>query len=217
MIVGLGADGSGYRYVRSYLEQYGDLCSQIALRQIIACNGELSVVGPTGADEKVLREVTFGGGGFGISEEVAEYRESRIVEYLAQSSDRIAVFELLMGAESAEAQKLSFPFFVFTPSLYGTSDGHTWTYWTHGICGYQASFAFDVEALKSVLAESDWAKGIIFLLPLKDSDRARLEEGAVWDEGLLAGLFENVEGILIPAHNREALVAWQSPKKHNWV
>jgi hypothetical protein len=172
-------------------------------------DGMSSVVGPAGVDKTVLRKVITGGGGFGVSDEVPLYLESRVCEYLAQRSNRIAVFELLMGPESVDIRKLSFPCFIFSPSLYGTSDGRGWTDWKQGTCGYQTSLDFDVETVRRVLVESDWAKGIIFFMPLKESNRKLLEEGVLWDEGLLEGLFENIDVILVPAHNREALVVWQ--------
>lgn len=217
MISLVSTDGSGEAYVRRYLGQYGDLCSKVVLRQMIKRSGEVAVAGPTGADDSALRELALGGGGFGVSNDVPAYLESIILEYLTQGSDRIAVFELLMGAENVDIQKLSFPAFVFSPSLYGTSDGHAWAYWNHGICGYQTSTDLNVEVLKKVLVESDWAKGILFLLPVKDSNRRLLEKGVLWNEGLLMGLFEEIEVIVVPAHNREALVVWQSCENHDCV
>ena len=217
MISSVSTDESGHEYIRRYLEQFGDVCSRIVLNQIVKLNGKVSVVGPPGVDEALLRELAFGGGGFGVTDEVPKYLESRILEYLTHGSDRIAVFELLMGTESVDTETLPFPAFVFSPSLYGTSDGNAWTYWNHGICGYQTSSHVNIEALKEALVESNWSKGIVFLLPLKDSNRRLLDEGTLWDEGLLIGLFEKIEVIFVPAHNREALVVWQSLEKHDCV
>lgn len=201
---------AGVDYVQDYLGHFGDLCSEVVSRLIKERRCTVLAVGPDGVDSEGLVELAIGGGGFGVSEAVDQYVESKVRDYLEQGPQRLAVFELLLGPESGASRALAFPAFRFSPSRYGTSDGQSWTDWSQGWCGYQTSLGRDAGVLKQLLAESRWAKGIIFLLPATDRAKVKLEAREAWDAESLEELFFGIEVVIVPAHNREAIALWQA-------
>jgi hypothetical protein len=157
-------------------------------------------------DEKLLRPIAFGGGGFGVSDDVPKYLELRIRDYLSRASFHVAIFELLAGIGNDAAKSAQFPSFSFAPSLYATSDGKAWTRWSEGSCAFLTASDVIGETLRNVLVESDWGKGIVFLLPISEADKSLLQSGAVWDANMLDRLLDSIEAVIVPAHNREAIV-----------
>ncbi len=182
-----------------YLEKMGDVWSSV-LVPLVRRGGRVMVAGPAGAE---LGDWETQSGGFGVSDAVPEFLAEQVRRYLAGGRNRFAVLEL------RETEGLfAFPVFRFRPSTLATWDGVAWAEWPEGFCGLVS--AADGEAvLRDALAECAWGHGVVALLPLAESDVARLRGDDPVGLAELERLAAQVEMVFVPAHDREALAMWE--------
>jgi hypothetical protein len=98
--------------------------------------------------------------------------------------------------------------FRFRPSLMASWDGEVRREWVEGFCGF-VSVADGNAVLREALAECAWWQGVMALLPLTESDVARLRGADPLGLAELERLAVQVEMVFVPAHDREALAMWE--------